>query len=258
MVSYGARLGLKAGNRGRMIKFDNVHFQYSDSSIVFDRFSLLLETNTASAVLGPSGCGKSTLVKLSCGLLKLQSGQITVGGTTTLDTGSVRGVLFQDDTLLPWLRSTENIVFPQSLRSDPSLRKYALEKLEALGLKDAADKRAWELSSGMKKRIEFLRALAADERFLVADEPFTAIDFHQKRRLWKEWNNIRSARSRTCLLVTHDINEAIELADRIIVLSASSPTQVTLDVSVEKQTEATLFELVRQSLSLRGEAESLQ
>lgn len=213
-----------------MIEFCDMTFGFRGSPPLFSSFSLTLESAQTTAILGPSGSGKSTLVRLACGLLSPQAGKVVVNRGTIATLGEIKGALFQDDTLVPWLDAIHNVVFPRDPNSSPGLLNAAADALGRVGLEGAFDQLPHEFSAGMKKRLEFVRALLADEEFLVADEPFSGLDFHQRRVLWGLWREAMRERRRTSVLVTHDIQEAIELADRIIVISAQIPATVVLDV----------------------------
>jgi ABC-type nitrate/sulfonate/bicarbonate transport system ATPase subunit len=220
-----------------VIALQDVHFSFASDLKLFEGFSMTFEAGKTTALLGPSGCGKSTLVRLICGLLSPSSGHVSVATQQSTEAGRVRGVLFQDDTLIPWLTCAQNAVFPNHSDTCSEVNTRARRLLEAVELGHALSQLPHELSAGMKKRLEFVRALLADDAFLVADEPFTALDFHQKRQLWRLWREQMAEGQRTGVIVTHDPAEAVALADRIIVISSSKPVQVILDKTTNSEAD---------------------
>jgi ABC-type nitrate/sulfonate/bicarbonate transport system ATPase subunit len=216
-----------------VIELRETAFGFPKGPDLFQSLSISFASGQTTAILGPSGSGKSTIVRLVCGLLQPTAGEILLDGTTRAQAGLVRGALFQDDTLVPWLSTIENAVFPMRVASVPALSDRAMARLSEVGLKAAISKLPHELSSGMKKRLEFVRATVNDDRYLIADEPFSGLDFHQKRALWQLWRDHMQGSERTAVLVTQDIAEAMALADRVVVISSSLPVRVVLEADVE-------------------------
>lgn len=173
-----------------------------------------------------------------CGLLAPREGLILLDGGARARPGLVRGALFQDDTLVPWLSTLENALFPMQATSMPALANKTRSQLDEVGLTPALSKLPHELSSGMKKRLEFVRATINDDRYLVADEPFSGLDFHQKRTLWGLWRAAMQSEGRTGIIVTQDVVEAMALADRLIVISNSLPVRIVLDRDAKSFTNA--------------------
>ncbi len=174
------------------------------------------------AILGPSGCGKSTLLRIVAGLDKPTTGTVTLGGRTVTEPGPERGMVFQSYTLFPWLTVAENIQFGPRERGVPAAeRRATAERLMAqVGLIQFANHYPKQLSGGMQQRAALARALANDPKVLLLDEPFGALD-HQTRSLMQElllkiWEDNR----KTVLFVTHDIEEAVFMANRVLVMSA--------------------------------------
>jgi ABC-type nitrate/sulfonate/bicarbonate transport system ATPase subunit len=165
------------------------------------------------AVVGPSGCGKSTLLNLLAGFLAPQAGKVQRHGHTRM--------VYQQDGLLPWLTAAENIAmaFGPGARAVDYVRPLE-ELLTLTQLQDFADYYPYQLSGGMRKRVELARVLAAPADVLLLDEPFAALDYLTRRRLHGELNRLLQVRPRAVVLVTHDIEEAALLADRVLVLSA--------------------------------------
>ena len=179
------------------------------------------------AVVGPSGCGKSSLMKLISGLHPVASGALMVEGKPV--TGPLRsvGMAFQNSNLLPWRTALENVLLPLEIvepyRSDFSKPKYAAKAkalLESVGLQGFTEKHPWELSGGMQQRTSICRALIHEPEILLLDEPFGALDAFTREELWLALRDLQAARKVTVMLVTHDLREAVFLADTVYVMSS--------------------------------------
>jgi NitT/TauT family transport system ATP-binding protein len=172
-------------------------------------------------LVGRSGCGKSTLLRIIAGLIAPSSGSVEIAGSPV--TGPTRdvGMLFQQPALLPWRSVLENVLLPiEILRLD--MRVYgerARELLELVGLTEFADRAPWELSGGMQQRAALCRALVADPQILLMDEPFAALDALTREDLSLELQRIWSDDRKTIVFVTHSIEEAVLLADRVVVMT---------------------------------------
>jgi ABC-type nitrate/sulfonate/bicarbonate transport system ATPase subunit len=187
--------------------------------VAADGVSLEARPGEVCALLGPSGCGKTTLLSMIAGLLAPDSGSIAIGGERPAPGRA--GYMFQKDLLFPWLRLADNVALPLTSRGvrASEARKRALEHFEAFGL--AGFERAWpkELSGGMRQRAALLRTLLASSDLVLMDEPFGALDAITRTEL-RAWLSARlSEAGATAILVTHDVAEAVELADRIYVLT---------------------------------------
>ena len=183
--------------------------------------SFTVDPGTLTAIVGPSGCGKSTLLRVLAGLLRPAQGSARIGDRQLV--GAPGGVAYhpQRDALLPWLRALENITLGAETagRDRVAARTEALSLLERFGL--TGQERAWpdELSGGMRQRVALLRTFLMPQRALVLDEPLGALDALTRRRLQHWLLDITASDRRPILLVTHDIEEALLLADRVLVLS---------------------------------------
>lgn len=185
-------------------------------------------------VIGPSGCGKSTLLKAVAGFIKPISGTITVDGRTRLEPGPDRAVVFQEfDQLFPWRTVLDNVAYP--LRVNGSKRREAAARardfIQLTGLGAAADRYPYQLSGGMKQRVAIARALALDPAMLLMDEPFGSLDMITRARLQQELNGIIERTHTTLLLVTHSMDEALTVGDKVVVLTGS-PSSVAEIVDV--------------------------
>lgn len=181
------------------------------------------------AVVGPSGCGKSSLMKLVTGLRPPTSGTIDVGGQRIDGPLKIVGMAFQNPILLPWRRTLSNVMLPMeivepyrySFRADRKQHEArALALLESVNLEGFANKFPWQLSGGMQQRASLCRALMHQPSLLMLDEPFGALDAFTREELWDVLQGIWLAQKCTTILVTHDLREAVYLADKVFVMSA--------------------------------------
>jgi len=172
------------------------------------------------AVVGPSGCGKSTLLRLVAGLDAPTGGIISIDGTGVADTDERTAVAFQEPRLLPWRTLAQNVELglPRSLRGRAARKARVAELLRLVGLEHAADQRPREVSGGMAQRASLARALARNPSVLLLDEPFGALDALTRLRMQDLLLDIHAAEPTTILLVTHDVEEALYLADRVLLL----------------------------------------
>jgi len=186
------------------------------------------------AIVGPSGCGKSTLLDLLAGLTEPDTGQILLDGTPVRGPGRDRGIVFQQYALLPWRTAQGNVEFGLEAvgvrRADRARR--AREYLELVGLAEFADRHPHELSGGMKQRVAIARSLAYDPDVLLMDEPFAALDAQTRESLQDELLRIWRRTGKTVLFITHGIDEAVYLGQRVAVLT-SRPSRVKSVVHVD-------------------------
>lgn len=186
-------------------------------------------------LLGPSGCGKSTLLKAIAGFIKPDGGGISFAGRKDLRPGPDRAVVFQEfDQLFPWRTVLDNVAYPLRVtgKGKEEARKSAEGYVEMMGLSHASDRYPHQLSGGMKQRVAIARALALEPLVLLMDEPFGSLDAQTRSRLQKELNEIARTTGVTVLFVTHSIQEAMVVGDRVVMLG-HSPSEVVevLDVS---------------------------
>ena len=187
---------------------------------VFAGLNLTVPGDAVTVLLGPSGCGKSTLLRCAASLDALDSGEVLVQGRRASAPSADRQLIFQDDMqLLPWLTAAENIAFPAKVMEGRSPNPESL--LALVGLPDAGGLYPAQLSGGMRQRVVLARALAAGPRILLLDEPFAALDAAIRSRLQVLLLTLRKRAGAAMLLVTHDVTEALVLADRIVFMDAS-------------------------------------
>jgi NitT/TauT family transport system ATP-binding protein len=201
---------------------------------VMDRVSLGVRVGEFMAVLGPSGCGKSTLLQMAAGLLPVTSGTVRVAGRPITAPPPEAVYVFQQysRSLLPWRKVRDNVAFATEHRLGRKRAREAAEApLEQVGLAGFGDHYPWQLSGGMQQRVAIARALAAEPALLLMDEPFSAVDALTRLDLHALVLEICARRSLTVLLVTHDVEEAITLADRIALLTPR-PTTVAEIIEV--------------------------
>jgi NitT/TauT family transport system ATP-binding protein len=202
--------------------------------------SFSVETGEFVCVVGPSGAGKTTLLRLLGGLLAPTSGSVTVAGKPVSGPPDDLAIVFQEygRSLFPWQRVAANVELPLKAKGLPRDERHKLvhESLAAVGLADAANAYPWQLSGGMQQRVAIARALAFQPRVLLMDEPFAAVDAQTRAELEDLVRSVWQRFGMTLLFVTHDIDESVYLAERVIVLS-TSPTVVMEDLAVDLPAE---------------------
>jgi len=199
--------------------------QFATGSGVIDALrdvSFKVHRRELVCVIGPSGCGKSTLIRILAGLETLSSGQVLVDGQPVSGPGRDRGMVFQGYSLFPWLTVKRNVMFGPEMSGHPHnvAEGMARQWLELVGLSDFADAYPHQLSGGMRQRVAIARALVNEPRILLMDEPFGALDAQTRAKMQSHLLDIWKNLDITVLFITHDLDEAIYLADRILVLKA--------------------------------------
>ena len=213
------------------VEIDRVAMQYDlvDGALALDDCSLTVEPGEFVAVVGPSGCGKSTLMRLVTGLWPASEGSVIVAGREVAGPHAEAGMAFQNPTLLPWRTVLGNVMLPLEV-VQPHRRRLPAERaayeqrarklLAMVGLAGSDASYPHQLSGGMQQRVSLCRALIHEPRLLMLDEPFAALDVFTREDLWSELQTVCAALRPTVILVTHDLREAVFLADRVLVMSA--------------------------------------
>lgn len=209
-------------------------FGLADSTVeALDGFSLTAMENEFVALVGPSGCGKSTFLRMVAGLTEMEGGSILVDGEPIVGPGPDRGMVFQSYTLFPWLTVVENVLFP--LRKQPlSTREreaVAMEYLASVDLTDFAKAYPAQLSGGMRQRVAIARAFAAQPAILLMDEPFGALDAQTRGMMQELLCEVWEQHRVTVVFVTHDVEEAVLLSDRIYCMTAR-PGRIKEEIAV--------------------------
>lgn len=209
------------------IKIDNVEFTYTPPSgrpvRALERLKLDIATDEFVVIVGPSGCGKSTLLYLVGGFLPLELGEILVDGRKVTKPGPDRGIVFQHFALFPWRTVRQNVLYGlerKKTMSTSQREELAQKYIDLVKLTGFEDSWPAQLSGGMKQRVAIARTLVTDPEVLLMDEPFGALDAQTRGILQGELLAIWGSRRKTVLFVTHDVNEAVLLADRVVVMSA--------------------------------------
>ena len=207
------------------LKIDNVVKEYvgnKGKTVALNGVSLDIKENEFICVVGPSGCGKSTLLNIIAGLLEPTSGAVYLDGKKIEGTGVERGVVFQGYALFPWRTVLKNVMFGLEMKRMPKdqAEKIAKKYIKAVGLEGFEHAYPKELSGGMRQRVAIARAIAADPEVLLLDEPFGALDAQTRVQLQSELLNTWEHEKKTCFFITHDVDEAIILAQRVIIMSA--------------------------------------
>jgi NitT/TauT family transport system ATP-binding protein len=205
-----------------------------DDVLALDRVDLDIAPGSFVAVVGPSGCGKSTLLSLLAGLIPLSSGRLTIDGQDVLKPHPKAGVVFQSDLLLEWRTILDNVLLPIEIKQ-LNRKKYvgrARDLLAQVGLEGFDDKFPHELSGGMRQRVAICRALIQEPGLLLMDEPFGALDALTREQMIMDLQTMWLRLRNTVLFITHGIDEAVFLADRVIVMSPR-PGRVDLDLTVD-------------------------
>lgn len=204
-----------------MLQISHLSADYGDKKVL-DDITLSVDRGELLVVLGPSGCGKTTLLNLVAGFLPYGSGSITLNGASVTGPGADRGVVFQNEGLLPWRNVLDNVTFGPQLagKSKVERQQIAGRLLKRVGLEGAEKRAIWQLSGGQRQRVGIARALANDPQLLLLDEPFGALDAFTRDQM------------QTLLLITHDIEEAVFMATELVLLSAG-PGRVSERLSLD-------------------------
>ena len=201
----------------------NLHKTYPPDIVALKTVSLELEAGTFTAIIGPSGCGKTTLLKIAAGIESYQHGEVFFAGERIAgNTSWKRSVIYQDVRLFPWLTAQANVAFALESKGLPKAeaRKQAADWIKRQGLEAHADAYPAELSGGMRQKIGVCRVLANEPELILCDEPFSALDWTARESLQLELLHYWYDQRKTVLFVTHNVEEAVYMAQRVVLMSA--------------------------------------
>jgi sulfonate transport system ATP-binding protein len=234
-----------------MLDIQHLSKSYHNGTAALSNFTLTIADGEAVAIVGGSGSGKSTLLRLIAGLEKPTAGTITIDGERIHSPHPAIGFVFQEPRLLPWLNVAQNVAFGLSELSKAEKEQRVAEALRSVGLAAHADKWPRELSGGMAQRVALARGLVSRPRALLLDEPFSALDALTRAGLQDHLVNLWEHAKTTLVLVTHDIEEALVIADRVIVLRPN-PGRIDDVISVSlprpRDRDAAAFEEIKHHL----------
>lgn len=226
------------------VNINNVSLNYGRDldTLALHETTIKVDKGQLIAVVGPSGCGKSSLMKIVTGLEPVSAGLIEVGGKIVKGPQNNVGMAFQNPSLLPWRTILENILLPLEIvepyastfkKSINEFNNIALNLLKSVGLQGSENKYPWQLSGGMQQRAQLCRAVIHEPELLMLDEPFGALDMFTREELWLVLQNLWLSKKHTIILVTHDLREALFLADKIFVMSAR-PGKIISEFLIEE------------------------
>ena len=204
-----------------IIEIEHLDFTYTEGQKVIEDFNLSIYDQELITIVGASGCGKSTLLNIIAGLLPPTHGLARINGQEITQPGPDRTMVFQDDAVFPWYTVRQNVEYGLRVQRVPKQERDKLvdHYINLVGLNEAKDLFPRQLSGGMRKRVDVARAIATKPEVLLMDEPFAALDVLTKQRLQEEFLNIWSANRVTVVFVTHDLEEALYLSDRVVVMT---------------------------------------
>jgi NitT/TauT family transport system ATP-binding protein len=237
VVALASASTATAAHSRPFVQLNNVSLSFGGPGglLALDQVSIEVVAGEFAAVVGPSGCGKSTLMKLVTGLLPPDSGTVSVDGSVVTEPIKCVGMAFQNSTLMPWRNTLHNVMLPLEIvqpfkrerRQRYDEHKSRAERLlQAVGLDGFGSKYPWQLSGGMQQRANLCRALVHEPKLLMLDEPFAALDAFTREELWIVMQDLWLRRKCSTMLVTHDLREAVFLADVVYVLSKRPGTVI--------------------------------
>lgn len=231
-----------------ILSINNVYYSYhtkNGETAALDNINLTFESGSFTAIVGPSGCGKSTLLSLIAGLIKPDKGEILFNGEPASQTGMHIGYMLQHDNLFEWRSVYKNVLLGLETRRqcNPEKLKLVDNMLTAYGLEGFKNSKPSQLSGGMRQRAALIRTLALEPDILLLDEPFSALDYQTRLEVGDDIYRIIKEQGKTAILITHDIAEAISMAETVVILS-SRPGTVTDIINIKfsmKDEERTPF-----------------
>ena len=218
-----------------IIEIKNLNIEFSSENqkvVALEKINLDIKKNEFICIMGVSGCGKTTLLNALAGFIQPTNGKILLKGNEIQGPGPDRAVVFQDDAVFPWLSVEDNIAYSHKIKSTYGDKEKELVQnyIKLVGLEDF--KKAWprQLSGGMRKRVDLARAFSAEPELLLMDEPFGALDIMTKEKLQEELRKFWVETPRTIVFITHDVEEAVFLGDKVIVMT---PRPGRIDLIIE-------------------------
>ncbi len=221
-----------------LVKLENVSLTYqtkNNETLALDNINLTIYEGEFVAIVGPSGCGKTTILSLISGVLSPTKGRVIINKNS--DSKNITGYMFQKDHLFGWRTIMKNITLGPEIQksNNESIKSYAEQLLRKYGLFEYKDRYPTELSGGMRQRVALIRTLVLKPEILLLDEPFSALDFQTRIGVCDDVSKILTQEKKTAILVTHDLSEAISMADRVIVLSPRPATvKKIFDINLKK------------------------
>ena len=253
---------MSGAKRDQFLYVENLRKSFPSTSkdkelVVFDKVSFGMDKGEFVCVVGHSGCGKSTILNIIAGLTSASAGCVYVRGKVVSKPGLSRGVVFQNHSLLPWKSALQNVTFSVKARwptwTKTQVHEHSLKYLHMVGLKGAENRRPAQLSGGMRQRVGIARAFAIEPQILLMDEPFGALDALTRGTIQDELVSICAATNQTVFMITHDVDEAIHLSDRVLLMSNGPDARVAeiVDITLPRPRERSSLARSREYYELR-------
>jgi len=253
---------LLEGIRTMMLELAGITKEFDQGNgkkaVILQDISLKINEQEVVGILGPSGCGKTTLLRIIAGLEQPTEGEVLLDGEAVSKQGARMGMIFQEHALLPWRSVLDNVSLGLEIQQMPlkERKEKAMRYLELVGLQGSAHSRPYELSGGMRQRAAVARSLVLEPSLLLMDEPFSALDPQTRKQIQEDIIRIQETAAKAIVFVTHSVEEAIFLADRLVILSAKpGRVQEILDVKLERPRDRMslrFLEMREQVLGLLG------
>ncbi len=253
---------LLEGIRTMMLELAGITKEFDQGNgkkaVILQDISLKINEQEVVGILGPSGCGKTTLLRIIAGLEPPTKGEVLLDGEAVSKQGARMGMIFQEHALLPWRSVLDNVSLGLEIQQMPlkERKEKAMRYLELVGLQGSAHSRPYELSGGMRQRAAVARSLVLEPSLLLMDEPFSALDPQTRKQIQEDIIRIQETAAKAIVFVTHSVEEAIFLADRLVILSAKpGRVQEILDVKLERPRDRMslrFLEMREQVLGLLG------